>query len=161
MEETEKDVSYASFWRRLGAFVIDALLIGVVLRILFPRVEDKIPSLTHRANWLFNIVLSFPALINLFCEGCYLIYLWKNRGQTLGQMVFNIKVVKKDGSELTYVDCAVRYVGYIISGALVGLGYLWMIIDKENQCLHDRMANTIVINCPKKSAETDIVQEQV
>ncbi|MBR6331925.1 MAG: RDD family protein [Dehalococcoidales bacterium] len=160
MESKEK-VSYASFWRRLGAFAVDIALIGLVIRVLFPRVEDKLPKLTHRANWLFDIVFSFPALLNLFCEGCYLIYLWKNTGQTFGQKIFGIKVVKKDGSELTYVDAVVRYIGYIISGAFIGIGYLWMIIDADNQGLHDKMANTIVIRCPKKTEETtDKVTEE-
>ena len=161
MENEEEQVSYASFWRRLGAFAVDIVLIGLVIRVLFPRLEDKIPSITHRANWLFDIVFSFPGLVNLFCEGCYLIYLWKNTGQTLGQKIFGIKVVKKDGSELTYTDAVVRYIGYLISGAFIGFGYLFMIIDKENQGLHDKMANTIVIRCPKETEETtDIVTEE-
>ena len=162
MESEKEQVSYASFWRRLGAFAVDIILIGLVIRVLFPRFEDKIPKLTHRANWLFDIVFSIPGFVYLFCEGGYLIYLWKNSGQTLGQKIFGIKVVKKDGSELTYVDAVVRYIGYIISGAFIGIGYLWMIIDEDNQGLHDKMANTIVIKCPKKTEETtDLATEEV
>ena len=39
----------------------------------------------------------------------------------------------------------IRYLGYIPSGLLLGLGYVWMLWDDQNRCWHDKMAGTYVI----------------
>jgi RDD family. len=38
-----------------------------------------------------------------------------------------------------------RWVGMIISGLVLLLGYIWILIDKKNQGWHDKIAGTYVI----------------
>lgn len=76
-------------------------------------------------------------VISFFYFGHY----WTKRGQTLGMKVWKIKAVTNDGSLMTWGHALKRYVF-----ALLGLGLLWMIFDKDNLPLQDRMSKTKLIN---------------
>ena len=43
-------------------------------------------------------------------------------------------------------------VGKWVSGILFRLGYLWAIRDKDGQAWHDKIAGTVVVRTPAKSA---------
>jgi uncharacterized RDD family membrane protein YckC len=66
-------------------------------------------------------------------------------GQTFGKMILSIRVVMVDGTAIGYRRAFLRFLGYIISILLFGFGFLWAIFNKNRQCLHDRIAKTIVI----------------
>lgn len=76
----------------------------------------------------------------------YFIGMWAWRGQTLGQMVFNVKIVKTNGEPIDLRAVIIRYLGYILCGLTLGLGFLLIIFDKRKQGLHDKLAETYVIN---------------
>ena len=155
-DETEdpSDFDYAPWWKRLVAFAIDTAAIGIVLRLIFPNFHKKFPGFLHSLNWLFDLAVSIPGIINLVAEAFYLIYFWTDKGQTPGQMVMGIRVVKKNGDPLTRTDSRVRFVGYIISGAVLGLGFIWAAFDEDKQGLLDKMAGTVVVNCRTATEET-------
>ena len=44
-----------------------------------------------------------------------------------------------------YWVALLRYVGYIVSGIAIGLGFLWIIWDDKKQGWHDKIASTKVI----------------
>ena len=152
--EDPSDFDYAPWWKRLVAFAIDTAAIGIVLRLIFPNFHKKFPGFLHSLNWLFDLAVSIPGIINLVAEAFYLIYFWTDKGQTPGQMVMGIKVVKKNGDPLTRTDSMVRFVGYIISGAVLGLGFIWAAFDEDKQGLLDKMAGTVVVNCRTATEET-------
>ena len=54
-------------------------------------------------------------------------------------------MVKTTGSELTLVDAFLRYIGLIISFAVVFLGVVWVAFDANKQGWHDKIANTYVV----------------
>jgi uncharacterized RDD family membrane protein YckC len=73
-------------------------------------------------------------------------YFWtRNNGQTPAKSFMGIRVVKTNGSRLTDLDAVVRYIGYYISGFVLGLGYLWAFIDADKQAWHDKLAGTYVV----------------
>jgi hypothetical protein len=57
-----------------------------------------------------------------------------------------MKVVRLDGSKLNLTAAILRYIGYIISGLLLSLGFLWIVFDAKRQGWHDKIARTIVIS---------------
>jgi uncharacterized RDD family membrane protein YckC len=71
----------------------------------------------------------------------YLVYLWLATGlygATLGKRLFNLKVVKVDGSKLGLGGAFLReVVGKFISGLVFSLGFLWAVWDKDKQTWHD------------------------
>jgi uncharacterized RDD family membrane protein YckC len=110
---------YAGFWVRLGAFLID-MIFTIVAGVTIPYVGAA-------AAIIFNL---------------YLIY---TRGYSLGKSVFNLRIVKEDGSRLDIVDVVLReIIGKFVSGLVFGLGFLLILIDARKQGLHDKIAHTVV-----------------
>jgi uncharacterized RDD family membrane protein YckC len=135
----------AGFWIRVVAYMIDfflllavqsvlSLLIGIILGTLGIATEDD-PAI-NVVIWLFGTMLSIS----------YAVFFTGYCGQTPGKMALRIKVVRTDGSPVTYGRAALREVlGKFVSGILLGIGYLMVAFDSHKQGLHDKIADTYVI----------------
>ena len=75
----------------------------------------------------------------------YFIGMWAWKGQTLGQMVVKIKVIKTDGLPVDLRIATLRFLGYLGCILTLGIGFLWIFFDKKKQGLHDKLAETYVI----------------
>jgi len=71
-------------------------------------------------------------------------------GQTVGKMAVKIKVVKEDGTKISYIDALVRTVLLVIDAIpyfipyLLGAILIWS--SGKKQRLGDRVAHTIVVS---------------
>ncbi len=116
----------AGFWIRMGALLLDVILVGFVAGML------------HHA---FNYHLAILAL--------YAAVMWKLRGSTIGGIVFDLKVVRLDGREMDWETAIVRALACFLSLAVAGLGFIWIAIDDAHQAWHDKIAGTVVVRVPK------------
>lgn len=92
----------------------------------------------HVAN-LTRLVLTFvaaPIYFGLF---------WTLGGQTLGQYVMGLRVVRLDGKRMTFWRSLVRWIGYFVSFFALGIGYLWVLWDDRRQGFMDKLAKTVVV----------------
>ena len=111
--------------RRLGAYVLDYLVYGIVV-FLTTSIGD--------AGVILLIVFSIFALI-LFA-----------RGTTPGKMLLGMHVAKENGERAGFFTMFFREViGKTVSLIAFGLGFLWIILDKENQGWHDKIMSTYVV----------------
>jgi uncharacterized RDD family membrane protein YckC len=96
--------------------------------------------------WL-SILLSCGLFFVLtFLQFLYFGYFWSRDGRSLGMRLMNIKVIKTDGSLMTFLIAGLRgSVGYWISSFIFGLGFLWALIDDEKRAWHDMLFNTSVV----------------
>lgn len=94
--------------------------------------------LCHAANWL-RVFLSL--VVNPF----YFALFWTLGGQTLGQYLMGVRVVRTDGKRLTFMHALLRWVGLLVSLAPLGLGFLWCLWDDRRQIWADKMARTVVV----------------
>ncbi|MEX0874169.1 MAG: RDD family protein [Actinomycetota bacterium] len=68
-------------------------------------------------------------------------------GQTVGKRLFRIRVVDFErGTPIDYRRALARSIGKILSGVPLGLGYLWMLWDRDRQTWHDKLSFTTVAN---------------
>ncbi len=119
----------ASFARRLGAILLDGLLLSVVGAVL----KSMLPDTT--ANGL-GVAIGLA----------YFTYFEGSTGQTLGKRALGIRVADQRGGEVIgFGRAAVRYVGRIVSTLPLFLGYLWMLWDAEKQTWHDKFASSVVV----------------
>lgn len=133
----QESAQLAGIMSRFLAFFIDGIAIALVLTAL-----------------LFALSLAFgtfdgPLLqfIGLALPVVYHWYFWTRRdGQSPGKSVVGIRVVKKDGAELSDTDAFIRAIGYQVSALVCGLGYIWAIFDGNNQTWHDKLAGTYVVS---------------
>ncbi len=74
------------------------------------------------------------------------LYFWSN-GTTMGKAILKMQIVNK----ITYepVELWIMILRELffkpISGILFGLGYLWVLIDRNHQSWHDKFLNTVVV----------------
>ena len=122
----------AGFGVRVVASLIDGLVVGVF----------------QLALWL---VLSFigvgelAQVLSLLLDAGYCVYFWTNDGATPGKSIMGIRVIAADGSTVSMGAAILRYLGYFLSAIPLGLGYLWVIFDGDNQAWHDKLAGTYVV----------------
>lgn len=67
------------------------------------------------------------------------------RQGTWGKILMGLKVSDEKGVPVNFSRSLVRNLSKIISTATIGLGYLMGFFDKRQQCLHDKIAGTLVI----------------
>ena len=139
----------ANFSRRLGAGALDllavALGLGVLVApvILYWRSRDLGP--TPADVPFVPIVLSLAlAPVALALGVFYFVYYWGVRGATPGKRLVGIEIEGEDGaSPIGISRAATRLVGYVLSGALLGMGFF--IVAFGGTALHDRIAGTRVV----------------
>jgi uncharacterized RDD family membrane protein YckC len=119
----------AGFWLRFGAAFLDGVILVVPFLVLALVIS---PALYF---------LLFPAQIAYFTY-----YEGGPTGQTIGKRVCGIRVIDfAGGGSIGYGRAFVRWIGRLISGLFLYLGYFWMLWDKEKQTWHDKMANDVVV----------------
>ena len=82
---------------------------------------------------------------------CFLFYawFWMHGGQTLGMRAWRLRVQRFDGSPITLWQVLLRFLAAIPAWALLGLGYLWILVDKDKLALHDRFSESVIVRLPK------------
>ena len=84
--------------------------------------------------------------VNTLLSAAYFIALWAVRGQTLGMMLFNLRIVRaEDGTRLDVVSAVIRYLMLIISFAVIFLGVIFVAFDRHKQGWHDKLVRTVVV----------------
>ena len=142
---------YAGFETRLVAFVLDlivlasffALFVAFALLQLLLRSDFGDNDPPDQAYYVAAIIILmyFVAFVPLYFVG-----LWAWRGQTLGKMAVAIRVVRTDGRPVGVGAALLRLVGYLFSTLLLFAGFLMIVFDRQRRGLHDRLADTIVVD---------------
>jgi uncharacterized RDD family membrane protein YckC len=120
----------AGFWRRFGASFLDGIMLGVVYGVLIGIVGQS-------AAYPLYLLLSIAYFTYL--EG-------SPSGQTIGKRALGIRVIDfGGGGSIGHTRAFIRWLGRLLSGLVLGLGYFWMLWDKEKQTWHDKFANSVVV----------------
>jgi uncharacterized RDD family membrane protein YckC len=119
----------AGFWIRLGAVVLDAILIGML------------------CGFLGNIWSGFGVFPFWFAAYCAA--MWATKATTIGGIICNLKVVRLDDRPLDWGVAVVRTLGGFLSLFVAGLGFIWVAFDDEKQSWHDKIAGTTIVRVPK------------
>jgi len=133
----------ASLPRRLGAVIYDALLLVALLMLgsflYVPVVGDMLPAPLGRALYqIFLLAISF----------FYFTGFWVHGGQTLGLRTWKLRLVAHDGSSVTWPQAARRFALASVSWLCFGLGFLWVLVDREKLAWHDRFSGTRLVRLP-------------
>ena len=77
-------------------------------------------------------------------------YFWVKNGQTLAMQTWRIRIVNSEMESISYNQAYKRLSFAILSFACFGLGYLWVLIDKDGLSWHDKISKTQLILQPKR-----------
>jgi uncharacterized RDD family membrane protein YckC len=136
---------YGGFWVRFLAIFLDGIVLAVITSALsvFAFGGTMFVSTTEAGAFTVNYTYNaLGALVGLV----YFVGFWGWRGQTPGMIPFNMRIVMADdGSKPDWVRMLLRYVGLLISIAVIFLGVIWAGFDRRKQGWHDKIAGTVVV----------------
>jgi uncharacterized RDD family membrane protein YckC len=131
------------------AFLVDtvfvvsgqAVLLAPVVWYWWARETPRTPSDVA----LLPVVASVTLLpLALLLGVLYHVYFWSVKGATPGKELLDLRVVTDDGrSPIPLASALLRTLGYLLSAASLGLGFLMLIFGGRG--LHDRIASTRVV----------------
>jgi uncharacterized RDD family membrane protein YckC len=138
----------AVVWQRILAYLIDVsfiLILPLYLLSGLAAINDPTEVLNRFWPYLFFVVLLYPIIYALFVS-----FMVSSFGGTLGKLLTGTRIVSSDGRKLKFWKAFFRnHIGYMVSGMLLGMGFIWILIDKERRGWHDQIANTYVVNVNK------------
>lgn len=137
---------YAGFFRRLFSFLLDAL-IGMALANII--VDGILVILGIEVSLVIHGLLRTLITLIYFTVSTYF-----NDGQTIGKMVFNLRVVSLDGKKLSISQVLVRefFGRFIHTYGVLFVLYILTAFTERKQNLSDLLADTSVIDLSKEKA---------
>ncbi len=132
---------------RVLAAVVDAVLVAVLQAVVVGPLAflamSRSPDATGGREAL-PLVMSLGLLaLSFLLVAAYHVVFWALRGATPGKRWLGLVVTAEDGSRLGWGRALARGVGYALSAASLGIGFLMILSGGLG--LHDRIAGTRVV----------------
>ena len=134
-------VRFAGFWMRFWAYLLDLIVIGSIDRIIINPIFRFLDIPLAGFNMFAPI--SIATAITFYA---YFVLMTRFFNQTLGKMVFGLKVVDLEGKPLSWGTIIFReWIGRFISSTLI-IGYVVIAFLPKKQGLHDLFTDTTVVH---------------
>lgn len=141
-EASEKQERFAGFWMRLWAYLLDLIVIASLNRIFIHPVADYF-NLSDAGSSMF----STTTILTTAMMYCYFVFMTKVFQQTIGKIVFGLKVLPINGTRPSWLTVIFREViGKFIGKTCLFIGFLMVAFTNKKQGLHDKIADTVVIH---------------
>ncbi len=124
VEENNTSASYASFWRRAAAALIDGVIIFTLSTIL-----ARFAPVALILHFFYKPIFEASAV-----------------RATPGKYLAEVSVERSNGEQLSLKDAYIRYFSSWLSGLMLGLGFFMALFTRKSQTLHDIFADTVVVN---------------
>ncbi len=144
-------MEYAGFWRRFAAFVIDAILLGIVQTVLTVALGVVIPAADMSEGAVIGYVVTFNLVIFIAIWLYFTLMESSAKQATLGKILVGIVVTDIDGNRVSLGRASGRYFGKAVSWVILTIGFLMAGFTERKQALHDIMAGCLVIRKPKSA----------
>ncbi len=146
---------YGGFWRRACAYLIDELILYFISLVLFVigllalgfkgDILDRVLTSPGDLTQGMGIFGFLYIAASLLAAMTYFTWFHGIAGRTPGKMLLGLRVIQASGDPMTLGVAFLRWVGYLISGLVFCLGFLWIAFDGRKQGWHDKIAATVVI----------------
>ncbi|QCJ45279.1 RDD family protein [Bacillus sp. S3] len=134
-------VRYAGFWMRFWAYLLDLIVVGSIGRLLINPLFRALDISLSEFNMFAPISIASAVIFYL-----YFVLMTKYFKQTLGKMVFGLKVIDLKSDKLSWGTVLFReWIGRFISATVI-IGYCLVAFLPKKQGLHDLFTDTTVIH---------------
>jgi uncharacterized RDD family membrane protein YckC len=141
---------YVGLATRAIAFLIDILIIDLVA-VVVTAAGALIVSFFHSRQEVKTILELIAAGLAILWAAGYFVAFWSATGQTPGNRVMQIRVVRANGDRVKPSRGVVRCVGLVLAALPLFAGYALILFDRERRGFQDRLAGTVVIDAPNLS----------
>lgn len=126
---------YAGFWLRVAAYLIDSVVVSIPVLIIYLTIGGNLmdPNPVGRGLGLL-VSISY-----------FILFESSEKQATFGKQVVGIIVTDEHGNRIGIGQATGRYFGKIVSGIILGFGFLMAGFTDKKQALHDIMARTLVV----------------
>lgn len=129
----------ASIAARLAVMVYESLLVVAVIFVASFVVLPVVGELAQAWQKQF-----FRAFLILVLFGYFGLF-WMKGGQTLAMKTWRVRLIRTDGGAIGLALAAKRFVLAGLGLGVFGLGFMWALVDRERQFLHDRLLGTRLV----------------
>lgn len=148
--------NYAGFWLRVVAYIIDAIILGIVgfvIGMVFGvgavSTGTDISDPTGGGSMLLN-------LISIVIGVAYFAAMESSSWQaTVGKKALGLVVTDLNGQRISVGKAILRYIGKIISALILLIGFIMVAFTERKQGLHDMIAGTLVVKGQPGMVATD------
>ncbi|MCX7641591.1 MAG: RDD family protein [Elusimicrobiales bacterium] len=142
---SEEIFELAGFNERFLAYLIDTFpfvflnfyTLGVAIKNNYVIYSDAVAT-----KWKIFWILIFILYEVIFTSGGRV---------TIGKKILGIRVIHKNGGNLTPLHAFIRVIGYFISSFTINIGYIMALFNRNRRALHDFFASSVVIRTREKS----------
>lgn len=156
MLRPQGDFPTAGLPRRFAAIFYDFLLCVALMMVVTLVYQHGLLRLIYGSEQLLAMSQAgaldrdpLLATVVLFSLFAFFAKFWTHTGQTLGMQVWGLRIENADGSAISLWQALLRFLIAIISWLLGGLGFLWMLWDKDGRSWHDIYSESRVVQLPK------------
>lgn len=153
-------MSYAGFWKRFAAVLIDTIIIGCVVVLVsmilgiglvssFLAADVEFMSEEEAPAVAAGMISSIVLFIFIMFIGQWLYFALMEsspKQATLGKMALGIIVTDMNGNRISFGRATGRHFGKILSGIILYVGYMMAGWTEKKQALHDIIAGCLVVN---------------
>jgi uncharacterized RDD family membrane protein YckC len=139
-KDMQSDIDNAAvpgLWRRLAAMFYDSWLVAA-LWLLGVTVDTFVGAGSEGSHLVLQIYAILSPMV-------FFSWFWMHGGQTLGMRAWRLKLLSGAGAEVTLRQSLTRCFGAMLSMLALGLGYLWILFDRDGLAWHDRISNTRLV----------------
>jgi uncharacterized RDD family membrane protein YckC len=134
--QNDRQLVYAGFWIRVTAYLVDAIILGVVNIVLsFIFSGGYNPFAPNTILTLVSVVVNASYFCGMEAS---------ERQATLGKMIVGVKVGDMNGNRISVGQAVGRYFAKILSAIIFCIGFMMVGWDAKKQGLHDKLASTYV-----------------
>ena len=139
-------MNFAGFWIRVGAYLIDIIILGIAITIL-----QTVTGINMGVNFDPDLAPTGlegegASLLQLIIGIAYFAGLESSSWQaTVGKKALGLVVVDTSGNRVSFLRALGRYLAKIVSAIILLIGYIMVAFTEKKQGLHDMIASTLVI----------------
>lgn len=143
------ELEYAGFWVRVGAALIDSVLVFIIIWPILTAVYGW-------SYWSSEQLVQGPVdvLVSWVAPAVAVVLFWVARQATPGKMAIGARIVDaKTGGKPSTGQLILRYLGYYVAMIPLFVGILWVAFDGRKQGWHDKLAGTVVVRKRRGTTE--------
>ena len=135
-------VRYGGFWIRVVAYIIDAIILGIIGAIIATALGVNFSDPNVAQNGRYQSASG----LNLVVAFIYFAGLWTVMGGSLGQRIFGMRIVDANtGAPISFGKAVLRALGLYISFLVCFIGVIWVAFDARKQGWMDKIGGTVVV----------------
>jgi uncharacterized RDD family membrane protein YckC len=155
--------TYAGFWLRFVAHVIDSLIVSAAVVIVAAiavgflgteGIREAIEEMGRGMNqpnpvfpWAFVAAIMVLVIVSVLAQWLYFAGMESSKSQgTLGKMALGLVVTDMNGQPISFARASGRFFSKLITGLVpFFIGYIMAGFTEKKQALHDMIASCLVL----------------